>query len=52
MVLMAVGRQPNTKHLGLQNQNVLLAPDGKILGDKIEIEKTNIKNIYSVGDVN
>ena len=51
--MMAVGRQANTKHLGLERIGVLLNKDGKIRGMfENEVEKSNVTNIYSIGDVN
>lgn len=48
-VLYATGRSPNTDGLGLQSTKVELGEKGEILVDKYS--KTNIDNIYAVGDV-
>jgi glutathione reductase (NADPH) len=49
MVMIATGRVPNTDGLGLENAGVELDDKGAIKVD--EYSKTNIDNIYSVGDV-
>ncbi|MDP2150660.1 MAG: glutathione-disulfide reductase [Parvibaculum sp.] len=48
-VMYATGRAPNTAGLGLETAGVALGPKGEILVDKFS--KTNIDNIYAVGDV-
>lgn len=48
-VLYATGRSPNTDGLGLQSTKVELGEKGEILVNKYS--KTNIDNIYAVGDV-
>jgi len=48
-VLYATGRIPNTASLGLQNIGVALGDKNEILVD--ENSKTNVDNIYAVGDV-
>ncbi|MDO8838358.1 MAG: glutathione-disulfide reductase [Parvibaculum sp.] len=48
-VMYATGRAPNTVGLGLETAGVALGPKGEILVDKFS--KTNIDNIYAVGDV-
>ncbi|XP_076068724.1 thioredoxin reductase 1 [Oratosquilla oratoria] len=48
-VMMAVGRDPCTGELGLENAGVELAKSGKIIVN--EEEQTNVDNIYAVGDV-
>lgn len=48
-VMYATGRAPNTKGLGLENAGVELANNGAIKVDAYS--KTNIDNIYAVGDV-
>jgi dihydrolipoamide dehydrogenase len=48
-ILVAVGRKPNTKNLGIENTKVELDSDGFIKVDKYL--KTNDKNIYAIGDV-
>ena len=47
-VLLAVGRIPETKNLGLDNLDIKLTDKGKIIVD--EREKTNVDNIYAIGD--
>ena len=48
-VMYATGRAPNTKGLGLENAGVEMADNGAIKVDAYG--KTNIDNIYAVGDV-
>lgn len=48
-VMYATGRAPNTKGLGLENAGVELAGNGAVKVDAYG--KTNIDNIYAVGDV-
>ena len=48
-VIWAVGRRPNTQHLGLQAAGVKVLPDGVIPVD--EYENTNIPGIYAIGDI-
>ena len=48
-VLIAVGRYPNTKNLGLENTKVKLDDKGFINVDKSL--RTNDKNIFAIGDV-
>ncbi len=48
-VLFATGRVPNTEALNLNNANIELGSKGQIKVD--ETSKTNIDNIYAVGDV-
>lgn len=47
-VLLAIGRTPESKLLGLENIGLKLSNTGKIIVD--EKETTNISNIFSVGD--
>ena len=48
-VLLAIGREPCTKEIGLENVNVELAKNGKVIvNDK---EETNVDNVYAVGDI-
>jgi len=48
-VLLAVGRKANTSGIGLENININLSADGSIeVNDYLQ---TNVKNIYSCGDV-
>ncbi len=48
-VLIATGRKPNTKNLGLENAGVELTKQGGIKVD--EHLKTTVPNIYAMGDV-
>ena len=48
-VLMAIGRSPNTKGLGLENANVETDDKGNIKVDAYS--KTSVDNIWAVGDV-
>ena len=49
LVMYATGRVPNTAGLGLEKAGVTLEGDGSIAVD--EFSKTNVDNIYAVGDV-
>lgn len=49
LVLMAIGRVPNTKGLGLEALGVALDDDGAITVDGYG--RTNVPGIYAVGDV-
>jgi len=49
MVLMAVGRSPNTKNLGLEKIGVDFDRQGIRVDDKMQ---TNLPKLYAVGDVN
>ena len=48
-VLVATGRRPYTEGLGLERLGVKLGSKGEVLVD--EHSRTNVKNIYAVGDV-
>ena len=48
-VVYATGRNPNTIGLGLENVGVALGRRGEIIVD--EYSRTNIENIYALGDV-
>ena len=48
-VLVAVGRKPNTKNIGLENTTIIINDQGFITVDKCQ--KTNIDNIYAIGDI-
>lgn len=49
-VLVAVGRHPETRHLGLENAGVQVNPKtGKIIVN--DVEQTSTSNIYAIGDV-
>jgi len=49
VVLISVGRKPNTKDLNLSSVGIVLDEKKRIKTDKNF--KTNIKNIYAIGDV-
>ncbi|MFZ1991839.1 MAG: glutathione-disulfide reductase [Alphaproteobacteria bacterium] len=49
LVMYATGRWPNTKGLGLENVGVAINDKGAIKVD--EYSRTNVDNIYAVGDV-
>lgn len=48
-VMMAVGRLPNTKGIGLEEAGVMLAQDGAVAVD--EYSRSSAPNIYAIGDV-
>ena len=48
-VLVSVGRKPNTKNIGLENTTIKTNTKGFIEVDKQQ--KTNVKNIYAIGDI-
>ena len=48
-VLIATGRSPNTKHLGLENTDIQVDDKGYIKVN--EFQETNVSHIYAVGDV-
>ncbi|AME08834.1 MULTISPECIES: FAD-containing oxidoreductase [Gemella] len=49
-LLHATGRRANTEDLGLENTDIKLAANGSIVVD--EFCRTNVENIFAVGDVN
>ncbi len=49
VVLVAAGRVPNTKGIGLENADIELGPKGEVPVD--EFSKTRCDSIYAVGDV-
>jgi len=49
LVMLAIGRAPNTTSLGLEETGVSVGKKGEILVDKFS--RTNVDNIYAVGDV-
>ncbi|MDP8927722.1 MAG: dihydrolipoyl dehydrogenase [Actinomycetota bacterium] len=49
-VLVALGRQPNSDNLGLENTDIELDEDGFMLVD--EQRRTGDERIYAIGDVN
>jgi dihydrolipoamide dehydrogenase len=48
-ILLAVGRRPNTEHLGLEEAGVLLDKRGYVVSD--DQLRTNVAGIYAIGDV-
>lgn len=48
-VMLAIGRNPNTQDIGLEQAGVKLAPDGAVAVDKFS--KSSVDNIFAVGDV-
>jgi glutathione reductase (NADPH) len=48
-IMFAIGRSPNTKGLGLEKAGVAQGWDGHVVVDAAS--KTNVANIYAVGDV-
>ncbi len=48
-VMLAIGRVPNTDHLGLETAGVARTKRGAVAVD--EYSKTNVDHIYAVGDV-
>ncbi len=48
-IMLAIGRHPNTAGLGLDRIGVATGSRGKIVVD--EFSRTNIENIYAIGDV-
>jgi glutathione reductase (NADPH) len=49
VVMMAVGRVPNTGDMGLDKAGVALDEDGAVIVD--EVSRTDVPNIYAIGDV-
>ncbi|ABB15243.1 dihydrolipoyl dehydrogenase [Carboxydothermus hydrogenoformans] len=49
MVLISIGRVLNTKDIGLEEVGVALGPKGEVLVD--EYLRTNVENIYAIGDI-
>jgi glutathione reductase (NADPH) len=49
LVMFATGRRPNTEGLGLEKAGVALRDDGAVAVD--EWSRTNVENVYAVGDV-
>lgn len=47
--MLAVGRSPNTKNIGLEAAGVKLAPSGAVAVD--ETSRSNVPSIYAIGDV-
>lgn len=48
-VLWAIGRDPNTRGIGLEGAGIKLGNDGSIITDAFQ--QTNIDGVYGVGDV-
>jgi glutathione reductase (NADPH) len=48
-VLIATGRRPHTRGLGLESAGVAMKPDGAVIVDALS--RTNVPSIYAVGDV-
>lgn len=48
-LIWAVGRQPNTSNLGLENTGVTMNEDGTIPVD--DEERTNLNHIFALGDI-
>ena len=48
-VMLAIGRKPNTRGLGLEAAGVTVKPSGHIVVDRYS--RTSIPNIYAIGDV-
>ena len=48
-VLVAVGRKPNSRGIGLENLGVKLGPKGEVIVDNRA--ETSVEGIYAVGDV-
>lgn len=49
LIMYATGRHPNTRGLGLENAGVALDDNGAVIVDAYS--RTNVENIYAVGDV-
>jgi glutathione reductase (NADPH) len=48
-VMLAIGRLPNTRGLGLENAGVAMRPSGRVVVD--EYSRSSVPNIYAIGDV-
>ncbi len=48
-VVFAIGRDPNTRHLGLENADVRTNERGAVIVD--DDHRTNVANIFALGDV-
>ncbi|HET9864197.1 MAG TPA: glutathione-disulfide reductase [Steroidobacteraceae bacterium] len=48
-VLFAIGRQPNTRGLGLERAGVAVDQDGAVVVD--EYSKSSVESVYAIGDV-
>lgn len=49
LILICVGRKPNSANLGLERENIVTGDKGWIATD--DYLRTNCKNIYAIGDV-
>jgi glutathione reductase (NADPH) len=49
VIMMAVGRRPHTKGLGLDKAGIEFAENGRIEVD--DYSRTNVENVFAVGDV-
>jgi pyruvate/2-oxoglutarate dehydrogenase complex dihydrolipoamide dehydrogenase (E3) component len=49
-IFTAIGREPDTRKLGLQNVGLQTAPNGKIICAEMN-EQTSVPNIYAIGDI-
>lgn len=49
LVMMAIGREPNTGGIGLEEIGVEMAPNGTIIVD--DYLRTSVPNIYALGDI-
>lgn len=47
-VLLAIGREADTKNIGLEKIGVVISKNGKII--TTDDERSNISNIYAIGD--
>jgi glutathione reductase (NADPH) len=48
-VMLAIGRHPNTRRLGLEKAGVTLGQNGEVIVD--QYSKSNVEHIYAIGDV-
>ncbi len=48
-LIWAIGREPNTHNLGLENTDIHITEKGYIPSDEYQV--TNVKGVYSIGDV-
>uniref|UniRef100_A0A0N4ZR36 Thioredoxin reductase n=1 Tax=Parastrongyloides trichosuri TaxID=131310 RepID=A0A0N4ZR36_PARTI len=50
-ILIAIGREAKTADIGVKNQDVLLADNGKIIGLNGGEQSASVPHIYAIGDV-
>lgn len=50
--MMAVGRQASVAQLHVDRIGLQLSRSGKVASGGLEMESTNLPNVYSVGDAN